>query len=257
MITHSDADEYVSVDTMKNLKKLSGQLEKAERTGSYSVLTVIVLIALCLSVFCYKVTTFIFPENLKIEMKEMAKRYAPKPKAQKGERDFTDDIFDLLDMILNYGVQGGVFGATGFYGYKVYRKHKSKLAMKLALEAEMARFKEAMAKELNETGNSKKFETFSNDELVGLFNLFAQVMEIEAKLPREESETASEYFSKVAHSLRTSKSQAERASDFFNATLYGSKKSTDEDRKAFLQILIAMMEKSGIKDVSALTNRKA
>ena len=68
-------------------------------------------------------------------------------------------------------------------------------------------------------------------------------MAIRGDLPRQDDETALEYFRKVAKEINFSKGKAELASRYFEDELYGQHETTEENRKAFLELILSMMEK--------------
>ncbi|MBQ2593118.1 MAG: hypothetical protein II567_07545, partial [Candidatus Riflebacteria bacterium] len=74
---------------------------------------------------------------------------------------------------------------------------------------------------------------------------------IQNNLPRDEDETALEYFEKVAESINFPKSESLKAAVYFDDELYGKKNSTKEDKAAFMKLILEMISKINKSSASA------
>ena len=74
-------------------------------------------------------------------------------------------------------------------------------------------------------------------------------MDIQSELPREKDETALEYFNKVTDKINFPESKGIKACKYFDDELYGKKNSTNEDKAAFMTLLLEMLENSTVKTV--------
>ena len=120
----------------------------------------------------------------------------------------------------------------------------------------MDRLKKQLEEELDETTSAagvvnNKSSILSGANIVELFNSFADIMAIQNNLPRDEDETALEYFEKVAESINFPKSESLKAAVYFDDELYGKKNSTKEDKAAFMKLILEMISKINKSSASA------
>ncbi len=237
-------------DGLRNLKELANQANAEDKYGSYTAGTGIIVVALIISFFVYSATLKVFPNNLKEYFRkvntDLADKY--KPQEKNGDEPSPRDIFDILRDILTYGgIGGSVCGATIIY---IRKKNKAarQRAMEQALQEEMDRLKKHLEEELNDSetsaaGVKERSSILNGANIVELFNSFTDVMAIQGDLPRQEEETALEYFDKVAESINFPKNESEKAARYFDDELYGKKNSTKEDKAAFMKLILEMISK--------------
>jgi hypothetical protein len=120
--------------------------------------------------------------------------------------------------------------------------------MEQALQEEMDRLKKHLEEELNDAetsaaGVKERSSILNGANIVELFNSFTDVMAIQGDLPRQEEETALEYFDKVAESINFPKNESEKAARYFDDELYGKKNSTKEDKASFMKLILEMISK--------------
>jgi hypothetical protein len=244
-------------DGLKSLRELANQAGAEDKAGSMSASIQIFLIAITISGLLYYVTLQIFPNNLKNYLREQDNRFKKlSEQAQNVEKPNERDIIDIiLDIAKRAGLFGGFAGGTVYY-YKKKRKAARQRAMELAMEEEMDRLKSQLEEELNETTSAagvvnNKSSILSGANIVELFNSFADIMAIQNNLPRDEDETALEYFEKVAESINFPKSESLKAAVYFDDELYGKKNSTKEDKAAFMKLILEMISKINKSSASA------
>ena len=230
---------------LKSLKELASQANAEDKYGSFTASLQILLLAVTISGLLYFVTLKIFPDNLKNYLRDQDLKYKPRTgQAKKGpsERDMIDMIMDIIQ----YGSAiGGVTGGSILY-IKKKNKAARQRAMEQAMQEEMDRLKEHLEQELKETTSAagvvdNKPSFLNGANIVELFNSFADIMAVQNNLPRNEEETALEYFNKVAESINFPKSESNKAAVYFDDELYGKKNSTKEDKAAFMKLILEMI----------------
>lgn len=229
-----------SLDTIKTI----AQKEKADdKFGSLAAGMQIRIIALLITGLIWSFATML-PSSMKEDLTP------PKTQQTKTENDkkADQDLFDIMIDLMRIGVRIVIAGGCSIYAYKYYRKmKKKKSAADIAIEEEMARLREAIEKQDTGVGAGSDRQKFSTNldgvTLMELFNSFAEIMAIRGDLPRQDDETALEYFRKIAKQINFSKGKAELASRYFEDELYGQHETTEENRKAFLELILSMMEK--------------
>lgn len=229
-----------SLDKIKTI----AQKEKADdKFGSLAAGMQIRIIALLITGLIWSFATML-PSSMKEDLTP------PKTQQTKTENDkkADEDLFDIMIDLMRLGVKMALAGGCGYYAYKlVGKRKKKKSAADIAIEEEMARLREAIEKQDTGAGAGSDRQKFSTNldgvTLMELFNSFAEIMAIRGDLPRQDDETALEYFRKVAKEINFSKGKAELASRYFEDELYGQHETTEENRKAFLELILSMMEK--------------
>ena len=233
-------------DGLRSLKELANQAGAEDKYGSMSASIQILLLAIAISGILYFFTLRIFPNNLKEYLRSMDLKYKPTGTEQKGPS--TRDMFDLAMDLFQYGSLIGGIGGGGILYLKKKRKASRQRAMEQAMQEEMDRLKEHLEQELNETTSAagvvnNKSSILNGANIVELFNSFADIMAVTGDLPRQEEETALEYFNKVAESINFPKDESEKAAVYFDDELYGKKNSTKEDKAAFMKLILEMISR--------------
>ena len=228
-----------SLDKIKTIT----QKEKADdKFGSLAAGMQIRIIALLITGLIWSFATML-PSSMKEDLTP------PKTQQTKTENDkkADQDLFDIMIDLMRMGVRIAIAGGFTICGIRYYRKMKKKKSADIAIEEEMARLREAIEKQDTGAGAGSDRQKFSTNldgvTLMELFNSFAEIMAIRGDLPRQDDETALEYFRKVAKEINFSKGKAELASRYFEDELYGQHETTEENRKAFLELILSMMEK--------------
>lgn len=229
-----------SLDKIKTI----AQKEKADdKFGSLAAGMQIRIIALLITGLIWSFATML-PSSMKEDLTP------PKTQQTKTENDkkADEDLFDIMIDLMRLGVKMALAGGCGYYAYKlVGKRKKKKSAADIAIEEEMIRLREAIEKQDTGVGAGSDRQKFSTNldgvTLMELFNSFAEIMAIRGDLPRQDDETALEYFRKIAKQINFSKGKAELASRYFEDELYGQHETTEENRKAFLELILSMMEK--------------
>lgn len=233
------------MESLTRIKHIAAQEKAQDKFGSLAAGAQIRVIAIIITCALWLVMTS-FPSSLKEDL-TMPEQQKPKTaNDQKADQDLFDILIDL-GQLLGKGLVGSIFCYYGIKKMFLDKKKGKKSAADLAIEEEMARLREAIEQDNSNApaGSEKqKFAASLNGlTLMELFNGFAEIMAIRGDLPRQEDETALEYFRKVATEINFSKGKAELASHYFEDELYGQHETTEENRKAFLELILSMMEK--------------
>lgn len=255
-LTNQNNSNYQN--SLDNLRSISMKMSAVDKESSFSAITGILSLSVVISLFIYAFTLSVFPSPLNEYIKTQSKRL--NEKFQKDKEEFqknkeeegaANDAFEVIHGIIMLALGGGVFGSCYIY-YKVKKRRAKQRQMQLMMEDEIRNLKAAIEGEVKSNGeiNAKtKSDKLSGATLVELFNSFADVMCITHNLPREEEETALEYFYKISKAVNFPENDSIKASRYFEDELYGKKTTTEEDRKAFLQLLLKILEKNKIKQV--------
>ncbi len=242
---------------LNHLRELARQADAEDKAGFMTAAAAILLISLCISGALYSVSLKVLPTGFKRfingRKKELEERYR-RGVTQVDPEKAGKDLFDMFMDIITYAPLGA--GVVG--GGILYVKSKNKAArqrvMEEAMEEEMNRLKESLEKESQEiasaagvTDNKPSF--LSGINIVELFNCFADIMSIQKDLPREKDETALEYFKKVSEAVHFPESESLKAVKYFDDELYGKKLSTKEDRAAFMQLLLKILNNIDTKKI--------
>lgn len=255
------AKSLTGVDTdpitgLNHLKELAEQKNAEDKLGSFAAGTGIIFLALCISFSLYSLTMKAFPSSVKswVRNNDLTNKYNPTggPK-EPDAKDFFDMLLDLAEWLPLGGA--GVFGGTIIYRMK--KKAGRQRQMEECMQEEMDRLKEALTKETENltsaagvTDNKPSF--LSGATIVQLFNSFAALMGLKnEELKRSKEETALEYFNRISESVKYPKQESIKASRYFDDELYAKKLSTQEDKAAFMKLLLAMLDSIDIKNKKA------
>ncbi len=246
-------------EALKSLSDLARQANAEDKRGAFTAISGILIISITISVFAYLVTIRIIPPTIvkfyKEKSAEYSLRYDNKKEGEKAQKDAFDMILDNLDVILE-----ALFGlGTGTFAYKQYKKYVKKANqqryMEEAMQSEIDKLKEKLASEIKDAENASAAgvadnqSTFLKGNIVEIFNTFTNLMGIQSELPREKDETALEYFNKVTESINFPKSEGIKACKYFDDELYGKKNSTQQDKAAFMTLLLKMLDSVTVKTV--------
>ena len=234
---------------LNHLRELAREADAEDKAGFMTASAGIFFISLCISGILYSASLKVLPtgfqrflDGRKKELEERYRRGVTQVDPEKAAKDFLDTILDLLTYV--------PLGAGAVGGGILYLKRKNKAArqrvMEEAMEEEMNRLKESLEQESKgETSaagvTNNKPSLLSGINIVELFNCFADIMSIQKNLPREQEETALEYFKKVSLAVNFPESESLKAVKYFDDELYGKKESTKEDRAAFIQLLLKIL----------------
>ena len=248
-------------DGLKNLRDLANQAGAEDKYGSMTASIQIFLVAIAISGLLYFFSMRIFPHNLKEYLRASDLKYKALTAQGKNNGPSEEDIIDTIINIFEWGsLIGGLGGGTYLY-IKKKNKAARQRAMEQAMQEEMDRLKEHLEQELKESTDSaagvvnNKSSILNGANIVELFNSFADIMAIQNNLPREEDETALEYFNKVAESINFPKAESQKASVYFDDELYGKKNSTKEDKAAFMKLILEMISRVNKGSAAAAKKR--
>ena len=242
-------------DGLQNLKSLANQANAADKEGSFAASAQIVILALIISGLVYSLTLAICPKkNLVKYLQEnkilLSEKYKPIDNMKgPSEKDIMDMIYDLM----TWGFGGGSVVGGGVIYYRKKQKAARQRAMEQAMQEEMDRLKKQLEEEINENATSaagatdKKSSILSGANIVELFKSFTDIMTIQGDLPRQQEETALEYFDKVSETINFPKEESEKAARYFDDELYGKKNSTQEDKAAFMKLVLEMISRCNKK----------
>lgn len=244
-------------DGLQSLRELASQANAEDKEGSLTASFQILLLAIAISGILYFFTLKIFPNNLKNYLRNQDEKYKKlSEQAKNAPQPTEEDIIDYILQFLEYGSLIGGCGGIGIWYVKKRNKAARQRAMEEAMAEEMDRLKEHLEQELNETTSAagvvnNKSSILNGANIVELFNSFADIMAIQSNLPRDEDETALEYFIKIADSINFPKAESQKAAVYFDDELYGKKNSRKEDKAAFMKLILEMISKVNKNNAAA------
>ncbi len=99
---------------------------------------------------------------------------------------------------------------------------------------------------LLESIHNRSITELNGEDLIAMFHSFTQLMGEKGQLPRNEHETPSEYFERLCIATNIRLSDGQRAASFFEAELYGQRKTHPDDLQQFMGFLQQILVKAAI-----------
>lgn len=129
---------------------------------------------------------------------------------------------------------------------KLLRALLKLLKGKEAEESQEASRNQAKITSILENIHNKSITELTGDDLIALFHSFTQLMGEKGQLPRYEHETPSEYFERLCVVTNIRLSEGQKAASFFEAELYGQRKTGPDDLQQFMGFLQQILVKVAI-----------